>query len=65
MTAPRRAAGLFLSLTNRLSGIFWVLMNASQTVKAATGEDSAGPGSRHADEMEHSASASDEHEACG
>jgi hypothetical protein len=35
MTAPWRAIGLFLVLTVGLSGIFWVLINATQTVNAA------------------------------
>jgi membrane protease YdiL (CAAX protease family) len=35
MTAPWRAVGLFLLLTICLSGIFWVLINATQTVNAA------------------------------
>src|SRR6478735_4743079 len=35
MTAPWRAVGLFLLLTICLSGIFWALINATQTVNAA------------------------------
>jgi hypothetical protein len=35
MTAPWRAVGLFVLLTICLSGIFWVLINATQTVNAA------------------------------
>jgi hypothetical protein len=35
LTAPWRAVGLFLLLTICLSGIFWVLINATQTVNAA------------------------------
>jgi hypothetical protein len=35
MTAPWRAVRLFLVLTICLSGIFWVLINATQTVNAA------------------------------
>jgi hypothetical protein len=35
MTAAWRAVGLFLLLTICLSGIFWVLINATQTVNAA------------------------------
>jgi hypothetical protein len=33
--SPWRAVGLFLLLTICLSGIFWVLINATQTVNAA------------------------------
>jgi hypothetical protein len=35
ITAPGRAVGLFVLLTICLSGIFWVLINAIQTVNAA------------------------------
>ena len=35
MTAPWRAVGPFVLLTICLSGIFWVLINATQTVNAA------------------------------
>jgi hypothetical protein len=35
MTAPWRAIGLFVLLTTGLSGIFWALINATQTVNAA------------------------------
>jgi hypothetical protein len=35
MTAPWRAAGLFVLLTTCLNGIFWVLVNVTQTVNAA------------------------------
>jgi len=35
MTARWRAVGLFVLLTICLSGIFWVLINATQTVNAA------------------------------
>jgi hypothetical protein len=35
MIAPWRAIGLFLLLTVGLSGFFWVLINAPQTVNAA------------------------------
>jgi membrane protease YdiL (CAAX protease family) len=35
MTAPWRAVGLFVLLTICLSGIFWALINATQTVNAA------------------------------
>jgi uncharacterized protein len=35
MTAPWRAIGLFLLLIAGLSGIFWSLINATQTVNAA------------------------------
>ena len=35
MTAPWRAVGLYLLLTICLSGIFWALINATQTVNSA------------------------------
>jgi hypothetical protein len=35
MTAPWRAVGLFVVLTSCLSGIFWALIHATQTVNAA------------------------------
>jgi hypothetical protein len=34
MIAAERAVGLFALLTVALSGIFWVLINAAQTVNA-------------------------------